>query len=274
MSGSLSAEAYDRFQRDGLLFPVPALTQSETQSALARLETLEAAQGGALSPATRGKPHILLPWLSEIVRNERILDAVESLLGPDILCWSSSFFAKSPGDGSFVSWHQDSTYWGLSGNDVVTAWVAFTPSNTSNGCLRVIPGSHLGDQLPHRDSNAEGNMLSRGQEIAVEVDESKAVDIVLRPGEMSLHHVRIAHGSARNLGSARRVGFAIRYIPTSIRQLGGRTSALLVRGVDRFGHFEPEPVPAFDFAPDAVAFHAKAVGQLLEVAGASRGAKP
>lgn len=274
MTGSLSAEECGRFQRDGLLFPLQALTPAQAHSALARLEALEAAEGGKLSPSTRGKPHILLPWLSEIVRNAQILDAVESLLGPDILCWSSSFFAKNPADGSFVSWHQDSTYWGLSGNDVVTAWVAFTPSDTSNGCLRVIPGSHAGEQLPHRDSATAGNMLSRGQEIAVEVDEARAVDVVLKAGEFSLHHFRIAHGSARNNGTTRRVGFAIRYIPTRARQLQGRTSALLVRGVDHFGHFEPEPLPAHDFAPDAVAFHARAVGKLLEVAGVKPGARP
>src|SRR4029077_19544658 len=104
-------------------------------------------------------------------------------------------------------WHQDSTYWGLSTPDVVTAWVAFTPSTVESGCMRVIPGSHLVDQLPHRDTFARHNLLSRGQEVAVEVDETKAQDVVLQPGEMSIHHVRLVHGSNVNRSSHRRIGY-------------------------------------------------------------------
>lgn len=257
------------FAREGILFPIRVLSEADAAAARNRFEALEEREGGQLRPATRGKPHILLPWLSEIVRNPRILDAVECLIGPDILCWASSFFAKSPGDGNYVSWHQDSTYWGLSGTDVVTAWVAFTPSTRDNGCMQVIPGTHTAEQMPHRDTHDKANMLSRGQEIAVEVDHTKAVDVILQPGEMSLHHIRIAHSSAANHGHERRVGFAIRYIPTRIRQLNGRSTALRVRGVDRYGHFDPEPIPTTDFDPVAVAFHARAIERLSEIGRAS-----
>lgn len=264
-----------RFARDGILFPIPVLTPAETQAALGRLAALEAREGGRLSPATNSKPHIFLPWLSELVRHPRILDAVETILGPDLLCWMSNFFAKDAGDGQFISWHQDSTYWALSSPDVVTAWVAFTPSDRSNGCLQVIPGSHLVEQVPHRDTFVENNMLSRGQEIAVEVDLNEAVDVVLAPGEMSLHHVRIFHGSEPNRGSIRRIGFAIRYIPTHLSQIGGRTTALLVRGEDRYRHFDPEPIPTEEFAAADLAFHAEAMARLhaLAYAGAEQAPK-
>lgn len=173
-----------------------------------------------------------------------------------------------------MSWHQDSTYWGLSPPDVVSAWVAVTPSNDENGCMRVVPGSHERDQLPHADTFAADNMLSRGQEISVEVDERQAVSVVLQPGEMSLHHVRMIHGSNANTGSVPRIGFTVRYLPTHVRQVSGaRDSATLVRGVDEHGHFELEPTPQADFDAAAVAYHTSMLERQaqLRYAGAARG---
>ena len=121
--------------------------------------------------------------------------------------------------------------------------------------MEVIPGSHLMDQVPHRDTFSENNLLTRGQEVAVEVDQTKAVAVVLQPGEMSLHHVRIIHGSAPNASDERRIGFAIRYIPTSVRQINGEDSATLVRGTDVFNTFEHEPQPSRDFDPEFIAIH-------------------
>jgi non-heme Fe2+,alpha-ketoglutarate-dependent halogenase len=124
--------------------------------------------------------------------------------------------------------------------------------------MRVIPGSHTADQLPHRDTFGPNNLLTRGQEVAVEVDESKAVDVVLAAGQFSLHHVRLVHGSKPNTSNGPRIGFAIRYLPTYVRQVSGNPdSATLVRGEDEYGHFLLEPAPQSDFHPDAVAFHAR-----------------
>jgi non-haem Fe2+, alpha-ketoglutarate-dependent halogenase len=132
--------------------------------------------------------------------------------------------------------------------------------------MRVIPGSHKLDQAPHRDTFSANNLLSRGQEIMVEVDESKAVELPLQPGEMSLHHVRLIHGSAPNPSAKRRIGFAIRYVPTYIRQAAGtRDSATLVRGVDEYGHFEPEQRPEFDMASAAQAHHADVMARINQV---------
>lgn len=252
----LNSDEVETYRRDGCVFPVRVMTGDEAAGYRARLEAVEAREGGKLSRRTNAKPHLLLPWLNELMRRPAILDAVEDVIGPDILAWASGFFIKSPGDGGYVTWHQDSTYWGLSESDVVTAWIALSPSNVRNGCMRVMPGTHTEDQLPHKDSFAPGNLLSRGQEIAVQVDEAKALDVELQPGEMSLHHVRLVHGSAPNQGGDRRIGFTVRYIPTRIRQISPvRDSATLVRGTDRFGHFDPEPTPATEFDPQVVAFH-------------------
>jgi ectoine hydroxylase-related dioxygenase (phytanoyl-CoA dioxygenase family) len=144
----------------------------------------------------------------------------------------------------------------------VTAWVALTPSTVDNGALQVIPGSHLVDQLPHRDTFDPRNLLSRGQEIAVDVDADRAVTLELQPGEMSLHHVRLVHGSAPNSSSGRRVGFAIRYLPTSVAQTNGQhDSATLVRGNDEHHHFEREPEATADFDPELVALHRRLTDQ-------------
>jgi len=221
------------YERDGFLAPVAAMSGAEARALRARLETIEAGTGGPLRGDLRHKAHLLFPFLAELIRHPVILDAVEDLLGPDILCWNTNFFIKEAETPSFVSWHQDSTYWGLSSPDVCTAWVALTPSNLDNGAMAVIPKSHTKDQIPHRDTFDRHNLLTRGQEVAVEVDEKEAMPLVLLPGEMSLHHVRLVHGSPPNPSPDRRIGFAIRYIPTRIHQLEGEDSATLVRGADR-----------------------------------------
>lgn len=242
------------YRQNGYHFPIRVLAPETAREYRQRLEAWEAANGPCRG-VYRHKPHLLFTWLQELIRTPAILDAVEDVIGPNILCWSSSFFIKDPHTEDYVSWHQDATYWGLSGPDVVTAWVALTESSPRNGHMRVIPGSHRA-QVPHLDTFAEHNLLSRGQEIAVEVDEAEAVDIVLAPGEMSLHHVLIFHASGPNRSDDRRIGFAIRYIPTHIRQVvGARDYATLVRGVDTYGHFDLEPRPARDWDPVLVALH-------------------
>jgi non-heme Fe2+,alpha-ketoglutarate-dependent halogenase len=257
---SLSPEAVGYYQDHGYYAPVRALSPEEAAEARRRLEAHEGAHG-KLSGPMRHKSHLLFTWLDDMVRHPRILDAVEDILGPNILVWGSSFFIKDGRDPGFVSWHQDSTYWGLDPADIVTAWVALSESSAENGAMRVIPDTHKIDQVPHRDTFAADNLLSRGQEVAVEVDGAQAVMLALQPGEMSLHHVRLIHGSDPNPSDKRRIGFAIRYLPTYVRQVvGSHDSATLVRGVDEFHHFEPEQRPDADFSPKARAFHAQVTG--------------
>jgi len=273
MGKALTDQQVAEFGRTGVISPLPGIGAGAAAALRRQLEGLEQAEGGRLSKKTNHKPHLLLRSLADLIRDPRILDPVEDLLGPDLFCWATSFFIKNPQDQARVTWHQDSTYWGLSSPDVVTAWVAFSPSTVASGCMRVIPGTHLTDQLPHRETYAADNLLSRGQEVDVAVDERQAVDVVLEPGQMSIHHVRLIHGSEPNRGADRRIGFAIRYVPTHVRQLSGlRDYATLVRGRDAFGHFLHEPAPAADFDPAAVAFHAQAMEDQMKIlyAGAKK----
>jgi len=231
------------------------LSAEQTQEIRQKLEAFETQQGKPLNGSQRHKTHLLFTWLNDLVRNSKILDAIEDLYGENILCWTTNFFIKEANDPGFVSWHQDSTYWGLSSPDVITAWIALSPSNHTNGAMAIIPGTHMLDQLPHRDSFAKNNLLTRGQEIAMAVNEAEAVTLELEPGEMSLHHVRIIHGSPPNPSADRRIGFAIRYIPTFVKQIEGDDSATLVRGTDAYKTFTHEPRPTSDLDPEFVALH-------------------
>lgn len=256
MGKVLSAAQVEQYRRDGYVHPIRVMSVEDATAIRRRLEAYEASTGGPLKGNLRHKTHLLFTWLAEVVHHKTILDAIEDLYGPDLFCWSSNFFIKEPRTSSFVSWHQDSTYWGLSTPDVVTAWVALSASNRANGAMEVIPGTHLLDQVPHRDTFAKDNLLSRGQEVMVDVDASKSVMLELEPGEISLHHVRLVHGSAPNPSGERRIGYALRYIPTHVRQIAGeRDSATLVRGVDRFDHFTHEPRATRDLDPAMVALH-------------------
>jgi ectoine hydroxylase-related dioxygenase (phytanoyl-CoA dioxygenase family) len=241
----LAAEAAARFPGAGYAAPIRVLSAAQAATVRAGLEAFIAAHGGsaAAGPLLRTKAHLNCAALGPLVRHPRVLDAVEDVLGPDILCWASGIFLKEPHDPAFVSWHQDAMYWGLDPADIVTAWVALTDSTPENGAMQVLPGSHVGALLSHNDTFAPHNLLSRGQEIAVAIDPAQAVTLALHAGEMSLHHVKLAHGSGPNRSAGRRIGFAIRYVAPHVRPAGdgAKDTALLVRGADRFGHFAPEP---------------------------------
>ena len=264
MHKELSAESVAEFNRDGFYFPLPVLTRDEAAEYRRRLERHEARTGKPLQGNWRHKTHLLFTWADELVHHPKILDAVEDLIGPDILCWTTNFFIKEASHPGFVSWHQDATYWGLDPDDVVTAWVAFTDATPENGYMQFIPGSHKIDQLPHVDTFHKDNLLSRGQEIAVEVDKSRAVGIPLKAGEMSLHHIKLVHGSEPNRTGDRRIGLAIRDIPTYVRQTKVRDSAMLVRGTDKHRNFDYEPRPQGDLDEAALAAHADSVARQVK----------
>jgi chlorinating enzyme len=250
MSGSLTDAQVADFRREGWLAPFRAIDEAAAAEAVRWLEAYEVHHKANVNQHLKIKGHLVSPWLVDLARNERILDAVESLIGPDLLLFAASVFAKPGGDGSYVSWHQDSAYFGLEPHEEVTAWVALTESTAANGALQVLPGTHNGPDLHHDETFEPNNLLLRGQRIRVE-DESKAVTIELRPGQFSLHHERMAHGSKANATDKRRIGFAFFYIPTHVRSPAGRRSALLVRGEDRHGHWDADPLPRYDFDPPA-----------------------
>ncbi len=255
----LSPEAVAQYERDGYYFPIRVLSAGEGLSYRRKLEAYEATTGGPIQSNWRHKVHLLFTWANELVRHPKILDAVEDLIGPNIICWTTNFFIKEANSPSFVSWHQDSTYWGLEPPDVISAWLALSDAPLESGAMKFLPGSHKWQQVEHRDTFDENNLLTRGQEIAVEVDETQAVDVPLKMGEISLHHVRLAHGSYPNTTNDRRIGLSIRYIPTYVRQVKVKDSAMLVRGVDEYGNFDWEPEPQGDADEAAIAAHDEAM---------------
>ena len=262
MSKILDSQAIEQFQRDGYLPPIRVMTTAQAATVRQSLESAEKDNGGVLRGAKRFKSHLLYKWLSDLVRHPTILDAVEDLIGPDIMCWTGHWWNKEPHSASFVSWHQDSQYWGLDTDRLVTAWVALSPATVESGCMRLLPGSHRGPDLPHVDTFHEHNMLTRGQEISVGLDESAAINLQVDSGEMALFTYRIAHASHPNSSDDRRLAYAIRYLPPDARQVEADwDSAALVRGEDRFGHFAHEPEPSCDFDPVAVEFHRRAEEQ-------------
>jgi non-heme Fe2+,alpha-ketoglutarate-dependent halogenase len=259
MPNTLAAQAVAQFRDNGYYFPHPVLDADEVADLRARTEAAEAADGGAFKPAHRNKSHLLYKWVDDLIRDPRILDPVEDLIGPNILCWNTIFWIKEAGSKSFVSWHQDSNYWGLDGGTVVSAWLALSPATKEAGCMRVMPGTHAATPLTHEDRYHGDNLLTRGQEIADPLDEAAAVSMPLAPGAMSFHDIRLAHASGPNQSSDRRIGLSMHFMPTRARQVVGEwDSAALVRGEDTFGHFHPAPCPKADFDPEAVRFHEQA----------------
>lgn len=261
-----------QYTQAGYCFPIRVLDESEVREfssqfldfyaeKKARLSSIPAREQSSLLSET----HTSHDWVYRLAAHPRVLDAVETVLGPNLLIWGSRWFSKMPGEKTYVSWHQDGTYWGLQPPNVTTAWIALSRSGVENGCLRVIPGSHMQGLLPQNETYAPENALSRGQEIAVEVDEHQAVDLVLQPGEMSLHHIGIVHGSKVNTSDQPRIGIAVRYITPEVIQTGPEIPyAMLVRGRDRYNHFEHLPPPRTGMSEaESDAIQRKAVERML-----------
>jgi hypothetical protein len=260
-----------QYQEKGYYYPIRVFERSAADEFLARFLDYLARNEKSLSGLpprdhyfVLSQTQLLLRWIYRIVSHPEVLDAVESVLGPNIMVWSTQWFPKMPGDKTYVSWHQDATYWGLQPPHVTTGWIALSESCVENGCMRVVPGTHKGPLLPQVETYARDNVLSRGQEISVEVDESRAVNMVLQPGEMSLHHIGIIHGSNPNRSDKPRIGIAVRYISPEVVQDGAaRQMVVLVRGNDGFGHFELVEPPQDDVISDEdAAVHREALRRL------------
>lgn len=237
-SSSSIAEAYDR---DGFVFPIDVVSADEAQSVRADLEAAEAelAEDPERLGLLRSYPDRLLPSFDRLIRNPSLINAAAQVLGPDLMVWSSGLFIKEANSPKIVSWHQDLTYWGLDKAEETTCWVALSPANEASGCMKFVPGSHKKQLVPHVDTFDENNLLTRGQEIAVDVDEDDGVSVILKTGQASMHHGHLFHASGPNTTDDRRIGSAIRYIRPSMKQRSGdRSLVALVSGEDRYGHFE------------------------------------
>ena len=231
---------HEVYEQNGFVFPIDVISEIETQRLRADLESAERDLAGDPEKLMllRSYPDRLLPSFDRLIRNPNLINVVSAILGNDLMVWSASLFLKDAASSDIVTWHQDLNYWGLDETNEITAWVALSPSNIANGCMRFIPGSHTRNIVPHVDTFADNNLLSRGQQISISVDDSDAVSIILEPGQASLHHGHLFHASGPNTTNHRRIGSAIRYISTSMRQKAGdRTLVALVNGEDRYDHF-------------------------------------
>jgi ectoine hydroxylase-related dioxygenase (phytanoyl-CoA dioxygenase family) len=263
MGRKLTDAQLERYQRDGFVYPLDAFSAEEARRYRRAMEQFEAAQGAELTKGHNFKPHLLFTWVDEIVHHPAILDAVEDVIGPDIRLFHLSVWPKNAGDAAYVSWHQDATYFGLEPAVQVTAWIALTDASIEAGCMEVIPGSHTLGQLHHAEhGDAAHNLLSRGQTITVELDTTRTEFMPVRAGQFSLHHTYLVHNSRPNLSTDRRIGLGLSYIPTTVRCTSRtRVTAMLVRGTDRYGHFDDEPRPRVDFGAAERAVHADAVAR-------------
>ncbi|WP_420420414.1 phytanoyl-CoA dioxygenase family protein [Pacificispira sp.] len=241
----------ERFLRDGFVAGVPVLTPEEAAVFRTELEAAEARFGGSMHYILF--PNLVFRSADRLLRHPRLLDAVEAVLGPDILAYECTYIIKEPGNTKRVSWHQDLTYWGLDTDDIVSAWLALSPATEESGCMRMIPGSHRVGQQRHVDLREADNILSRGQTIQ-NVDETTAVSAALAPGELSLHHGWTMHASHPNRSADRRIGFNTVFMKPSVRQkVQERECAILMRGQDNFQYYNPLPQAQVDFDPEMMA---------------------
>jgi non-haem Fe2+, alpha-ketoglutarate-dependent halogenase len=253
MTGSLTREQVEHFRREGYLFPIDAIGTEEAAGYVSKLDDYDRILGEEAQKQLKIKGHVAAPWIVNLARHPRILDAVESLIGGDILLFGCSLFSKKARDTRFVSWHQDSAYYGLDPKEEVTCWVGLTDADVENGCMRVMPRSHLGPDAVHDETYDPQNMLGRGQTVRG-LDDGKAVYMPVKAGQFSMHHERMIHSSMPNPSDRRRVGIAFFYMPAHVRSTIGRRTATLVRGTDRHGHWDPDPLPKTDLDPDCMRF--------------------
>lgn len=248
----LSRQQVKQFHDEGFLSPIDVMSEHEAKNYRHQLEAIERDYADDINAQNRNNAHLVFPALYELVFHPVIIDAVEDLIGPDISLWGTVLFIKEPQTGGFVSWHQDATYMGIKPHDFVTPWLALTPSNLENGCMSMIPASHKNHIRKHQDTFDEDNILTRGQ-VVLEVDESLAVDLILKPGQMSLHHAEVIHGSQPNLSKDRRIGYAMQaFMPPHCQQVLGDNYWLNIRGDNpRENNIELQG-PTSNMSPQAV----------------------
>ncbi len=229
----LTQSQIQEYQETGFLSPIDVMSEHEALQYKERLEEAEANHPEHIHAENRNNAHLSFVFLDELAHHPVVLDVVEDLLGVDFTLWASVLFIKEPSSSSYVSWHQDATYMGMNKNTFLTPWIALSPSNLETGCMSMIPGSHHNHIVDHEDTFAEDNILTRGQRVN-NVDESQAVHLILKPGQMSVHHCEVVHGSQPNKSSQRRIGFALQsYMQHDVRQTIGQNQWMHCRGEKR-----------------------------------------
>jgi len=221
------------YQETGFISPIDVMSESEADAYRIKLEEAEANHPTEIHAENRNNAHLAFCFLDDLAHHPVVLDVVEDLLGPDFSLWASVLFIKEPNTSHYVSWHQDATYMGMNQNTFLTPWIALSPSNLETGCMSMIPGSHHAHIRDHEDTFAEDNILTRGQKVN-DVDESAARHLILRPGQMSVHHCEVIHGSQPNKTDERRIGFALQsYARHDVVQTIGQNQWMHCRGKKR-----------------------------------------
>lgn len=263
--GALPADKVAQWKHDGFLSPFPMLDAAELDECRQGLARFEAWLGAPVNAHPEMKwrtmPYLLMPWAAKLARDPRILDRVEDLLGPDLLIFTSTFFIKEPHSPTIAAWHQDSTYYGLEPREEVTVWIALTEASEAAGCMDALSFKGQPRQMSHVSRVVQNSVNRAGQVITEPLDESAPVAMPLRPGWFSMHHGLCPHRSGPNTSSHRRIGLGLNYIPAHARPSGTvRQAALLVRGTDRFGNFEPARWPTEELGENEVTEHDRVVG--------------
>ena len=261
----LTEEQVSRYWSDGWLAPINVLTTGEASTILAALEEAETRYPEDLRGDHRNNAHLVLPFLADLALHPTILGCVASLVDEPAALLNSVLFIKDPDTTTYVSWHQDSTYMGIEGTDMVTAWVALTPSTSDNGCVAMAPATHLDGIYPHVDRYGPDNILTRGQHVDG-VDVGNAIDVELRPGQMSLHHPHLIHGSRPNGSDARRVGVAFQsYVGVNAHPERGEHHVLAVGDAPVDPAFLVVPRPKVEMTAEGRAVRASANAALSDV---------
>ncbi len=240
---NLSDQQINFYNDNGYIAPIDVLSKQEANEIRNEIETIEKKWPKALEGIGRNYVHMISPVLNNVCLNTKILDAVESIIGKNILICGTTLFIKNPNEKGFVSFHQDAKYIGLEPHNWVTAWIAVTDTNEENGCMRMWSGSHKQKIKHHEQKFDENNLLTRGQTIEnVPIKETEP--IILKAGQMSLHHPTIVHGSGLNRSNDRRIGFVVQsYIGSNVDQIFGKIYVQKARGEDTHQFHEYSNVP-------------------------------
>ena len=261
----LTEEQLNHYKNKGYVSPISALTSVEAKEIREEIEKIEKNWPGALEGINRNYIHLISPIFNKVCLNKNILDAVESIIGKNILICGTTLFIKNPNEKGFVSFHQDAKYIGLEPHNWVTVWVAVTDANEKNGCMRMLPGSHKEDLKHHEQKFDENNLLTRGQTIK-NIPLDKTDSIILKAGQMSLHHPKIVHGSGLNYSNDRRIGFVIQsYIGTDVDQVIGKIYVQKARGEDKYKYHEYSKIPLELMGKNEVTSQNKANEELAKI---------
>jgi len=235
---NLSSEQINQYKEDGYIAPINVLSKEEAEEIREEIEIIEKKWPNELDGLGRNYIHLISPVFDKISHNSKILDAVESIIGKNILICGTTLFIKNPDQKGFVSFHQDAKYIGLEPHNWVTAWLAVTDANEENGCMRMWKGSHKEDLRNHNQKFDEHNLLTRGQTVE-NVPINETTPVVLKAGQLSLHHPKIVHGSGPNNSLERRIGFVIQsYIGSNVEQVLGKMYVQQARGDDTFKYHQ------------------------------------